>query len=55
MQNSQNRRSCEKENRIYETYKYTGITHRRHIYAKEYDMANAIMCAYQQSDHVLPH
>ena len=27
----------------------------RHIYAKEYDMANATMRAYSQSDHALPH
>ena len=45
----------EKPNRIYETYKNTVITHGRHIYPKEYDMARATMCAYLHSDNVLPH
>ena len=31
------------------------IPHERHIYAKAYDMENATMCAYTQSDHALPH
>ena len=31
------------------------MPHGRHIYAKEYDMAKATMCAYSQSDHDLPH
>ena len=44
-QNSQNRRSGEKENCIYETYKNTVMPHGHHIYAKAYDMARATMCA----------
>ena len=31
------------------------MPHGRHIYAKSYDMAEATMFAYSQSDHVLPH
>ena len=31
------------------------MTHGSHIYAKAYDMAQATMCAYPQSDHALPH
>ena len=54
-QNDQNRRSGEKENCIYETYKNTVMPHGRHIYTKAYDMAKAKMCAYPQSDHALPH
>ena len=54
-QNAQNRRSGEKENRIYETYKNTVMPHGRHVYAKSYDMAKATMCVYSQSDHALPH
>ena len=30
------------------------MTYWHHIYAKEYDMAKAIMCAYTQSDNALP-
>ena len=44
-QNAQNRRSGEKENCIYETYKNKVMTHGRHIYAKAYDMARATICA----------
>ena len=40
---------------IYETYKNTVMPHGRHIYAKAYDMAKAIMCAYSQSYNALPH
>ena len=54
-QNDQSRRSGEKENQIYETYKNTVMPHGLHIYAKVYDMENATMCAYPQSDHTLPH
>ena len=53
-QNAQNRRSGEKPNNIYEKYKNTVMPHGRNIYAKEYDMAKAKMCAYSQSDHTLP-
>ena len=35
--------------------KNTVIPHGRHIYAKEYDMAQYTMCACPQSDHALPH
>ena len=31
------------------------MPHGRHIYAKAYDMAKAIMCANSHSDDVLPH
>ena len=31
------------------------MTHGRHIYDKIYDMVKEKMCAYPQSDHVLPH
>ena len=53
--NAQNRRSQEKANHIYETYKNTVMPHGRHIYAKAYDMAKAKMCANSQLDYVLPH
>ena len=55
IQNSQNRRSGEKANFIYETYKNTVIPHGRHIYAKSSDMAKAKRCAYPQSNNALPH
>ena len=55
IQNAQNRRSRGKVNRIYETYKNTFMIHGRHIYAKSYDMEKSTMCAYSQSDYVLPH
>ena len=54
-QNPQNRRFGEKANHIYATYKRTVIPHGRHIYAKESHMAQATMCAYNQSYHTLPH
>ena len=54
-QNSQNRRSGEKSNLIYETYKNTFMPHGCHIYVKEFDVEKEKMCAYLQSDHVLPH
>ena len=31
------------------------MSHGHHIYARAYDMAKAIMCAYPQSYHTLPH
>ena len=31
------------------------MPHGRHIYPKAYDMENATMCTYPQSDHALPH
>ena len=31
------------------------MPHGRHIYAKAYDMEKDTICAYPQSDHVLPH
>ena len=54
-QNAQNRRSGEKSNHIYETYKNTVMTHGRHIYAKTSDMAHATMCTYTKSDYAIPH
>ena len=53
-QNSQNRRSDEKVNHIYETYKNTVIPHEHHIHAKVSDMEKATMCAYPQYSHTLP-
>ena len=53
IQYAQNRRSGEKANFIYETYKNTIMPHGRHIYAKVSDMAKATMCTYPQSDHAL--
>ena len=38
---------------IYETYKNTVIPHRRHIYDKAYDTANATICEYSQLYHAL--
>ena len=54
IQNSQSRRSSEKANHIYETYKNTAMPHGRHIYAKASDMANATICTYPHSDNALP-
>ena len=54
-QNAQSRRSGEKENHIYTTYKNTVMPHGRHIYAKASDMENSTMCAYPYSDYALPH
>ena len=31
------------------------MPHGRHIYAKEYDIPQATMCAYTQYDHAPPH
>ena len=31
------------------------MTHGRNIYAKYFDMAQATICAYPQSDYALPH
>ena len=55
IQNSQNRRSGGKSNRIYETYKNMVMLHGRHIYVKAYDMEKATMCAYPHSYHSLTH
>ena len=55
IQNSQNRSSGEKANRIYETYTNTVMPHGHYIYAKSSDMEKSTMCAYPQSDHELPH
>ena len=54
-QNSQNRRSGEKANRLFVTYKNSMMPHRRHIYATSDDMAMATICAYPQSQHAWPH
>ena len=54
-QNSQIIRSGEEAHHIYTTYKNTLIPHGRHIYAKAYDMTNATMCTYPNSDNALPH
>ena len=40
---------------MYKTYKNTVMPHGRHIYAKEYDMEKATMCAYHQYYHAIPH
>ena len=55
IQNSQYRRTEEKSNHIYETYKNTFMPHECHIYSKAYNMSKATMCAYPQSDHALTH
>ena len=54
-QNVQNRRSGEKPNRLFETYKNYVIPHGCHIYATESDMAMTTICAYPPSQHALPH
>ena len=51
----QNKRSGEKSNHIYETYKNMVMSYGRHIYVKAYDMAKSTMCAYLHSDNGLPH
>ena len=53
--NSQNKRSSEKPNRIYDTYKNTVMPHGRHIYVKAYNMENLTMYAYPHLDYALPH
>ena len=55
IQNAQSRRSNEKERHIYTTYKNTVMPHRRHIYAKASNIANATMCTNPHFDHALPH
>ena len=55
IQNAQKRRSGEKSNHIYETYKNTVMPHGNNIYAKAYDMVKATICTYTQSDYALPH
>ena len=54
-QNSQIRRSGEKEHHIYETYKNKVMPHVHHIYSKASDTEKAAMCTYPQSDHALTH
>ena len=54
-QNSRNRRSGVKSNRVYETYKNTVMPRGRHIYAKAFDIAESKCFVYPQSDHALPH
>ena len=55
IQNSQNRRSRGKANRIYETYKNKVMPYGRNSYAKASGMSRVTMCAYTQSYHVLQH
>ena len=47
--------SDKKSHHIYETYNNTVMLHRHHIYAKAYNILQATLCAYPQSDHALPH
>ena len=54
-QHYQSRRSRERENQIYETYKNIVMPHRRHIYAKAYDTTKATICDNSQSNNTLPH
>ena len=54
-QNSQNRISGGKANRIYETCNDKFMSHGSHIYTKAYDMAKATMYVYSHSYHALPH
>ena len=53
--NAQTRRSGEKENRIYETYKNTVMPHGRYIIDKASDMEKSTMCEHPQSYHALQH
>ena len=53
-QNSQNRRSGEKSNCLFGTYKNSVMPHWRHIYATAYAMVMDTMCAYPPSQHTLP-
>ena len=53
--NSQNRRSGEKDNSLFETYKNSVMPHGRYIYAAADGIDMATMCAYTQSQHELPH
>ena len=55
IQNAQIRGSVKKSHHINGTYKNTVMPHGIHVYAKSYDMANATMCTYPQSDHLLTH
>ena len=55
IQNSQNRRSGERANCLFETYNNSVMPHGRHIYATSDDMDMATICAYPPSQHALPH
>ena len=54
-QNSQNRRSGKKPNRLFDTYKNSVMPHGSHIYATAAGMAMATMCAYPPPQHALTH
>ena len=54
-QNAQNRRSGEKANYLFETYKNSVIPHGRHIYAKSSDMDMDTIFSYPSSQHAFPH
>ena len=54
IQNNQNRRSGEKENSIYETYKNTVIYHEQYIIAKAFNTEKSKIGTYPHSDHTLP-
>ena len=53
--NSQNRRSGEKSNLLFDTYKNSVMSHGRHIYATSSDMDMDTMCVYLPSQHALLH
>ena len=53
-QNSQNIRSGENYNRLFETYKNYVVSYGCHIYATTYDMYMATICAYPPSQHAFP-
>ena len=51
IQNAQNRRSGEKDNGLFETYKNSVMPHGSHIYATASDMSMDTMFAYPPSQH----
>ena len=53
--NSQIGRSGEMANRLFKTYKNSGMPHGCHIYAISSDMAMDTMRVYPPSQHLLPH
>ena len=54
-QNARNRRSIERSNCLFETYKKSMMPHRRHIYTTEADISMTKVYAYPQFHHAFPH
>ena len=52
--NAQNRRSGEKSNRLFETYKNSVMPHGCHIYETAADTTMAKICTYPPSQHAFP-